>query len=93
MRAPIAMETVLAQAINDTRATNGPKRIKHPVGKTIKDRATGAMNIRTKVMKFRCSTCSLVKGNVEGSLIAPDEKRPEVVVRFRKKTTTKLSVR
>jgi hypothetical protein len=87
------MDTVLAQAINDTSATNGPKRSKHPTGKTIKDNATGPMNIRTKVRKFNCSTCSRVKGNVEGSLIAPDEKSPEVVVRFRKNTTTKLSVR
>jgi hypothetical protein len=91
--APIEIDTVLAHAINATRATNGPNRIKHPIGKIIRDNATGAMNIRTKLMKFRCSTCSLVNGNVEGSLIAPDENKPAVVVRLRKNITTKLSAR
>jgi len=93
MRAPIATETVLAHATSATMATIGPKTRRQPTGKMIRERRTGAMKIRTKVMKFSCSNSSLVRGNVDGNLIAPDAKRPEVVVRFKKNITTKLSVR
>jgi hypothetical protein len=87
------MNEVHTHASTATSATSGPKTIKHPIGNTMDDIRTGPMNTRTNVIKFRCSTSILVRGRVEGNLIAPDEKRPVVVVRFRKNMTVKLRAR
>jgi hypothetical protein len=87
------MNTVQAQASNATSAMIGPKMIKHPTGNKIKDRMTGAMKTLMNVMKFRYSSSTLARGSVDGSLIAPDENKPAVVVILRKKITTKLRAR
>ena len=93
IRAPIAIETVHAQAISATIATNGPNKTRLPTGNIVRDRKTGAKNTLAKVMNESCSKSALLKGRVAGKFIAPDEISPVVDVRLRKKITTKLRAR
>jgi len=93
IRAPIAIEIVLAHATNATTAVKGPKTIRLPIGNMVNDSKTGAKKTLAKVMSESCSISARLRGSVAGNLMAPDEIKPVVEVRLRKNTTTNVSAK